>query len=361
MNRSARKLKTRLTRRNVVQLTAFVPLSFAPLSGLSSAAFGQALTHIKLVGAAAVARPDQGFMFVGITTGFYKDLGIDGDFFTTAGSGSVIQLIATNQAQLGHCGMQELMGAKLKNPTLPVRAVFLQEVGAGYEIVVPRSGSIQSIAELKGKRIGVMSLASGAVPFVKSMLQSATVDPATVELLPVGTGAQALAALQSGRVDALSLFRGQHAALENLGIQLRYFTVPYPSSVMIANEIFLKNNRSALVHALQGLVLNQVFMRANPEAAVRSFWQINGRPKEDEAKALQDGVHLIERAAELWKKPDDNRKWGLMTDQDWTQLARFSAIDITPEQVSALYTDELIEEINKVDINVALNAAHRAQ
>ena len=34
---------------------------------------------------------------------------------------------------------------------------------------------------------------------------------------------------------------------------------------------------------------------------------------------------------------------GLMTDQDWTQLARFSAIDITPEQVSALYTDELIE------------------
>ena len=347
MNRSARKLKTRLTRRNVVQLTAFVPLSFAPLSGLSSAAFGQTLTRIKFVGAAAVARPDQGFMFLGITTGFYKDLGIDGDFFTTAGSGSVIQLIATNQAQLGHCGMQELMGAKLKNPTLPVRAVFLQEVGAGYEIVVPRSGSIQSIAELKGKRIGVMSLASGAVPFV--------------ELLPVGTGAQALAALQSGRVDALSLFRGQHAALETLGIEFRYFTVPYPSSVMIANETFLKNNRSALVRALQGVVLSQVFMRANPQAAVRSFWQINGRPKEDEAKALQDGVHLIERAAELWKKPDDSRKWGLMTDQDWTQLARFSAIDITPEQVSALYTDELIEEINKVDINVALNAAHRAQ
>ena len=52
---------------------------------------------------------------------------------------------------------------------------------------------------------------------------------------------------------------------------------------------------------------------------------------------------------------------GLMTDQDWTQLARFSAIDITPEQVSALYTDELIEEINKIDINVALSAAHRAQ
>ncbi len=349
-------MRSRLTRRYVLGLTAL-----APFCGLSSAAVAQALTPIKLVGAAAVARADQGFMFVGITTGFYKNLGIEGDFFTTAGSGSVIQLVATNQAQLGHCGMQELMGAKLKNPSLPVRAVFLQEVGAGYEIVVPRSGSIQSISQLKGKRIGVMSLASGAVPFVKSMLQSAHVDPATAELRPVGSGAQALSALQSGQVDALSLFRGQHAALENLGIEFRYFTVPYPSSVMIANEIFLRNNRSALVHALQGLVLNQVFMRANPEAAVRSFWQINGRPKEDESKALRDGVHLIERAAELWKRPDDSRKWGLMTDQDWTQLAKFSGIDITPEQVELLYTNELIEEVNKIDINVAIAAAHASR
>jgi NitT/TauT family transport system substrate-binding protein len=347
-------MSTPLTRRKVVRL-----VTSAPFLGVSYSAFAQALTPIKFVGAAAVARADHGFMFVGMTTGFYKELGIQGDFFTTAGSASVIQLIATNQAQLGHCGMQELMGAKQNNPTLPVRAVFLQEVGAGYEIVVPRTAPVQSITELKGKRIGVMSLASGAVPFVKSMLQTASVDPASVELLPVGTGAQALAALRSGRVDALSLFRGQHAALENLGIEFRYFTVPYPSSIMLANEIFLKNNQPALVRALQGLVLNQVFMRANPEAAVRSFWQINGRPREDEDKALRDGVHLIRRAAELWKKPDDNRKWGLMTDQDWIQLAKFSAIDVTLQQVSSLYTNELIDEINKVDINIALDAARR--
>src|SRR5580704_11586158 len=137
MNRSARKLKTRLTRRNVVQLTAFVPLSFAPLSGLFSAAFGQTLTRIKFVGAAAVARPDQGFMFLGITTGFYKDLGIDGDFFTTAGSGSVIQLIATNQAQLGHCGMQELMGAKLKNPRFPFAPFFCRRWARAMKSLCP--------------------------------------------------------------------------------------------------------------------------------------------------------------------------------------------------------------------------------
>jgi NitT/TauT family transport system substrate-binding protein len=335
-------------------------MSSAPFLGMPVVALGQTLTPIKFVGAAAVARPDQGFMFVGITTGFYKNLGIDGDFFTTSGSGSVVQLIATNQAQLGHCGMQELMAAKLKNPTLPVRGVFLQDVGAGYEIVVPTDGPLKTIVELKGKRIGVMSLASGAVPFVRSMLQTGKVDPKTVELLPVGTGAQALAALKSGRVDALSLFRGQHAALENLGIEFRYFTAPYPSSVMIANDAFLSKNAPALTRALQGLVLNQVFMRANPQAAVRSFWQINGPPREDQEKALRDGVHLIRRAAELWKQPDDKRRWGQMADQDWLDLARFSDIAITSDQVRSLYTNELIDEINKVDIKVALDAASRA-
>ena len=342
------------TRRSLLQLMSAAPLLASPMSAL-----GQALTPIKLVGAAAVARPGQGVMFAGSATGFFKDLGIAGDFFTMAGSAAVLQLIATNQAQLGHCGMQELMAAKLKNPTLPVRAVFLQEVGAGYEIVVPTTSPIKSISELKGKKIGVLSLASGAVPFVKAMLSAAKVDPNGVDLLPVGAGAQALAALRTGQVDALSLFRGSHAALENLGIEFRYFTVPYPSSVIIANDTFLKSNRAALMHGLQGVVLNQVFIATNPEAGVRAFWKVNGAPK-DEAKELREGAHLIKRAAELWKKPSDDRKWGHMTDQDWLGLATFSGVEITPTQVATLYTNELIEDVNKVDIKIAIDAAKRA-
>ncbi len=50
-----------------------------------------------------------------------------------------------------------------------------------------------------------------------------------------------------------------------------------------------------------------------------------------------------------------------MTDQDWTQLAKFSGIDVTPEQVELLYTNELIEEVNKIDINVAIAAAHASR
>ena len=342
-----------VTRRTLLKHAAALPM----LGIASGAACAAEPTSVRFLGAAAVARPDQGFMFVGITTGFYQALGIKPDFFTTNGSGSVIQLIATNQAQLGHCGMQELMAVKLSNPGLPVKAVYLQEIGAGYEIVVPHESPIKAMADFKDKRIGVISLASGAVPFVKSMLRGAGVDPAQVDLLPVGTGAQALATLKAGRVDALSLFRGSHAALENLGIVFRYFTAPYASSVMIVGDAFLATHREAVVNALKGLILSQAYMTANPEAAVRSFWQINGRPRENEAKALSDGVHLIRRAAELWTDVTTNNRRGYMTDKNWLDLAEFSDIAITTEQIHALYTDDLIDDVNKVDISVALDAA----
>lgn len=341
-----------LTRRNALKM-----LSAAPLAGLSWSAAAQSLPKVKIVGAASVARPDQGFMFAGIPTGLYKSVGVDADFFTVGGSAQVIQLIATNQAQLGHAGMQELMSVKRNQPTLPVRAVYLQDVGAGYEIVAPAKGPIQNIEALKGKRIGVMTLASGAVPFVKAMLKSANIPADQVEILPVGTGAQALAALTAQRVDALSLFRGQHAAIENLGIEFRYFTVPYASSVMITNDNYLRSDRDTVIRVLRGVVLNSIYVTANPEAAVRQFWKLAGPPKGDEAKALRDGVHLIKRAAELWKNPKDDRKWGAMTDAEWLNLAKFAGIEITPQQVQALYTTELIDEVNKVNSKIALDAA----
>jgi ABC-type nitrate/sulfonate/bicarbonate transport system substrate-binding protein len=144
-----------------------------------------------------------------------------------------------------------------------------------------------------------------------------------------------------------------------MGVEFRYFTVPYASSVLIANDSYLRSNREALVRALQGVVLNSIYMNANPEAAVRQFWKVSGAPKGDEAKALGEGVHLIKRMAELWKSPQDSRKWGAMSDKEWLDLAAFAGIEITPQQVQSLYTAELIEDVNKADPQIALEAARQ--
>jgi NitT/TauT family transport system substrate-binding protein len=346
-----------MSRLNLTRRALVGSLAALPFMSCSSPLFAQARPKVKFIGAAAAARPDQGFMFLGIPLGFYNQLGVEGDFFTVAGSASVIQLIAANEGQLGHVGMLEILAAKKQQPNLPVRAVYIQESGGGYDIVVPTESPIRSVAELAGKRIGVISLGSTNVPFVKGMLRSAKVDESSVEILPVGTGAQALAALKANRVDALSLFHAAHATIENLGIELRYFSVNLPSSVLITNENFRQRNRDALVNALQGVVLNTVYMTSNPEAAVRESWSVIGKPKDDEAKALREGAHVIRRGAEAWKDPKDSSKWGAMSDEAWLSVARFMGVEVDPQQLAAVYTNDLIEDVNKVDLEIARRKA----
>lgn len=347
---------THITRRQALQAGAACALA----SGLSvTPTFAQSPTEIRFAGSAAVARADQGFMFAGIPTGIYKDLGIKGDFITIAGSAASMQLVVANQAQLAHVGMLELLAAKHKNPTLPVKAVYLHDIGSAYEIVVADESPIKSVAELKGKKIGVISLASGSIPTVRAMFHQAKVDPKSVELLPVGTGAQALAALRGDRVQALALFRGSHAALENFGVKLRYFTPAVPSGVLVANTNYIQGNRDALVRALQGVVMNTVYLQTNPAAGVRAFWELFGKPKSNEEQELQGGVRLITRAAELWKQVGSPGPWGDMNDRTWTDMLDFigPSIEFDRAQVGNVYTTELIADVNKVDIKKAVQLA----
>ena len=306
-----------------------------------------------------MARADLGFMFAGITTGIYRELGIDADFATVAGSAASIQLLVANQAQLAHVGMLELLTAKRTNPSLPIQAVYLQDVLSGYEIVVPEASAIKSVAELKGKKIGLISLATGAIPVVKAMLHQAGLAPDAVEMLPVGTGAQALAALRSDRVQALSLFRGSHAAIENLGVKLRYFMPQVPSSVFAVNTTQFARNRDDIMRALQGVVMNSVYLQTNPAAGVRAFWAQFGKPTSNEDKDMQDNTTIITRAAELWKPLGSPGPYGDMNDSTWLSLLDFvgPAFDFDRTQIKNVYTASLIAEVNKADIKRAIAMA----
>ena len=67
----------------------------------------------------------------------------------------------------------------------------------------------------------MISLASGSAPYARAYVKAAGLDPAKdVELLPVGVGAQAAAALNGGKVDVLALYTQAYAVIENSGTTL---------------------------------------------------------------------------------------------------------------------------------------------
>jgi NitT/TauT family transport system substrate-binding protein len=328
----------------------------------SGAALAQAMPTVKLWGASATVDAYHGFLFLGNPLGFYEKQGVKVEFGTAAGSAATLQLLASGQVDMGYIGMDVLILAKSRNPQLPVKAVFLQDRGNIYEVVVPADSPVKSLADLKGKNIGVANLASGAIPNLKGMLTDAKLNPNDVNLIPVGNGAQAATALTTGRVQALSLFRAQHALIETLGVKFRYFTREAPSAVIAVNTNFLEKNREAVVRVLRGVALSSTFAQRNPEAAVKEFWKIHGAPKGlSEKEALDRSSHVLTSTAKLWKDhKDTGTKWGDMNDATWNTMQQFliSQQQLTaPVQVAELYTNALIDAVNSVNLQPAIDAA----
>jgi len=335
----------------------FLKLAAVGATALASGARADTLPTVRIVGAAPVIRPDLAYQYLGIPMGYYQKLGFTGDFLTVAGSATALQLVLAGSAEIANVGFLELISAKQRQSDLPIRMVFCQERVSSYQIVVPPDSEVRSMADLKGKAIGVPSLASGTVPLTKGMLMQVGIDPKTVPLLPVGTGAQALAALRSKQVDAISTHIGQISAMELLGQEFRYFVAPMPAGGFVMADSFIKKNRTLAVAILQGLILNQQIMLKDPTAVVRAYWKQYGAPTGDVSKAMKEASHYIERTAGTFQKFDDPRLWGDYTPKEWDDLNAFLGSDggLIPKGalLEQFYTRELIVDANKVDKSLA--------
>lgn len=322
--------------------------------------------RVRIWGASATIEAYHGFLFLGIPLNFYRDNGIEAEFGTAAGSAATLQLVATNQAQLGYVGMETLILAKQRNPTLPVTAVYLQDRGNIYEIVVPEESAIRAVTDLRDRNIGVANLASGAIPSLRAMLADAGLDPnASVGLIPVGNGAAAATALRTNRVQALSLFRAQHAVIETLGFRLRYFQREQPSAVLIANSNWMRQNPDAVVGALRGVVAGSIFAQLAPQATVRAHWGMFARPTGlSEEEAMSRATHVLNRSAELWKRWDDaGTRWGDMTQAQWDAMQAFMVQQRLMERAidsNTVFTTDFIARVNAMDTAPVVQRARAA-
>jgi NitT/TauT family transport system substrate-binding protein len=349
------------TRRDLAKGAA--ALAAAAITGRAQA---QALPKVRIWGASATIEAYHGFLFLGVPLGFYRENGIDAEFGTAAGSAATLQLVATNQAQLGYVGMETLILAKQRNPTLPVTAVYLQDRGNIYEVVVPEDSPVQRLQDLRDRNIGLANLASGAIPSLRAMLVDAGLNPdSSVGLIPVGNGAAAATALRTNRVQALSLFRAQHAVIETLGIKLRYFQREQPSAVLIANTNWMRQNPDALVGALRGVIAGSIFAQLAPQATVREHWKLFGRPagiSEDEA--MSRATHVLTRSAELWRRWDDAATpWGSMTKDQWDRMQEFMVQQKLMERAidsNTLFTTDFVARANAMDTDAVVRRARAA-
>ena len=291
--------------------------------------------------------------------GYWKEEGLDVTVTSVEGSAAGMQQLAAGNLQVVSLGPEEIVIGREKG--VKIKGFYVQARETIYRLVVPADSPLQKVADLKGKTIGVPSLASGSVPFAKALVASAGIDPEKdLKILAVGVGAPGRLALQQKTVDCLALWDTLQASIENSGMALRRLDLPMVHEMLgqtlATRDDQMTENAAMLVGFARGIAKATVFGLANPEAAVRIHWKMYPETKPqtgDEAKALKDALNVFN--ARFMLQRVDNRpdtRFGIGTLAQWEKLKSiFTAQKFVQGTVPAadLYSAALVDQINKFD------------
>jgi NitT/TauT family transport system substrate-binding protein len=291
--------------------------------------------------------------------GYWKDEGLDVEVASVEGSAAGMQQLGSGNIQVVSLGPEEIIIGREKG--VKIKGFYVQARTTIFRIVVPADSPIKSVADLRDRTIGVPSLASGSVPFSKALVASVGMDPEKdIKLLAVGVGAPGALALQQKKVDALALWDTLQASLENRGLALRRLDVPMVQEMigqtLAASDSFLTENPQVLVGVARGIAKATVFGLANPTAAVHIHWKLypQTRPQTgDEAKLVKEAIHVFDSRFELQRtdnRPD--KRFGVASPAQWQMLQKIYKDQKIVQGTGAatdLYTDKLIDDINKFD------------
>lgn len=138
------------------------------------------------------------------------------------------------------------------------------------------SSPIRTIADFKGKNIGVINIGSAGQVTAEVMLAGAGVDASEVTFSPIGVGPQALQAVIAGHVDGVGYPYGEVVPLEVVGnVKMRVFRHPILKDVGIsgfaATPAVVASKADLLRRFSRAIVKGAIFVRENPAVSAQYF------------------------------------------------------------------------------------------
>ncbi|MBN9076748.1 MAG: hypothetical protein BGN87_14925 [Rhizobiales bacterium 65-79] len=279
------------------------------LSAITAALVGASMTGAfaedlkKVTYAIATADLNVGYPFATLAKqlGYFKDEGLDVNIVPGQSSTATAQLLLTGRADVGVAQPDPIIPQRA-NANVPLVSFYaIGRRGTNVFVVRPDS-PIQSVADFKGKKIGVPDLGSGGVNYLRSRLEGVGLSMKDVQLISTGYGTPGYEALQNGTVDVSGTFTGGVARQKNAGYKVRI--LPEPESEqnrysynLYATEDYIQKNPDVIKGIGRATAKATVFMKNNPEAAVRAFWAYapDRAPKDPNDKAaMQRDLAILE-------------------------------------------------------------------
>lgn len=292
--------------------------------------------------------------------GYFREEGLDVEVSPMAGATQAMQMVVGGRADFAVGNPSGAMIAIQKGAD--VRFFYTSIRGDIFGLGLPGDSGLKTLADLKGKTIGVSSFASGGTNYAKGLMKTIGLESGKdYDLVEIGVRARALGAYRSRQVQAFSLWDEEYASMSQNGVPMTGIIKDPRANTHIAGSIVAKNEdytkrRQVLIGVARAMAKAQAFQDANPEATVRIHWKVypNTAPKDGitDATVKREAQILAVRKAITVRNSMGTNRWG---DVPKDLMEKFQAYlvqtDVVPQaiDVNRYYTNDLIAEINKFD------------
>ena len=214
--------------------------------------------------------------------GYFKAEGLDLTIVDFAGGARALQAVVGGSADVVSGAFEHTVNMQFKGQ--PMRAFVLQ--GRAPMIVLgvnPKTmPNYRSVADLKGKKVGVTAPGSSTNVMVNFILAKAGLKPADVSIIGVGAAQGAVAAIRAGQIDAISNLDPVMTILQRAGdIRIvsdtrdpaeseKVFGGPMPAACLYAPVAFTEkhpNTAQALTNAI--VRANKWIQQAGPSDVIK--------------------------------------------------------------------------------------------
>ena len=220
-------------------------------------------------------------LFIALEERIFQKYGYEVSGIFMGGSPLINSAILAGEFPIGYTGGGAIISSRLGGSDLIAIASPLQ--------VLTIDGwarpEIKSIADLRGKRVGVTRFGASSYFSGLAMLESGGVKPNEVTFIQNGGVGESLAALMGGRVDVCMIGYPYGLRAKNAGFQLLFRPSQteyglFPTAAIAARDLWLKDarNRKTAVDFLRALGEGVLLARENAaitKKALRKFTRVN--------------------------------------------------------------------------------------
>jgi NitT/TauT family transport system substrate-binding protein len=260
--------------------------------------------------------PNAGFE-AALAEGFYRDAGLDVTIVQGNGSGNTAQLVANGRAQLAYADAVAVSQLIAKGAPMKIIATIYQS--NPNAVMSLKKANIKSVADLKGKKVGVPS-GSSQTTMLPLLLKSNNLKESDVNMIDMPVASMVPALLQ-GQVDAvLGSIDAYQIQAESQGAQLDVYKfadhgVPTVSTSIFASNDYLKANPDLVKKFVAASLKGWSFALDHPDKAIKDVKQVFPETNEKLATAelaaitplfCSGGAKYIGKAEDaLWSKSQD--------------------------------------------------------